>query len=64
VKTRKGRGFEAGPSREVISDFESIKPSTEDKEESQAQRSIEGYILMVTGIHEEAHEVMNRIKYV
>jgi len=59
VKTRKGRGFAPGntSSRQVELTFESIA-SGGDKEVSDtvAQKSVEGWILMVTGVHEEAHE--------
>jgi len=59
VKTRKGRGFAPGNSstRNVDMTFESIN-SSGDKEppDTLAQKSVEGWILMVTGVHEEAHE--------
>jgi len=56
VKKRKGRGFASDAKREPISNYESIKDFAEETSDLTAQRSIEGYILMVTGIHEEAHE--------
>jgi len=58
VRKRKGRGFTASDNstREVLDNFESISASDNEPSDVQAQRSVEGWILMVTGIHEEAHE--------
>jgi len=57
VRKRKGRGFTSdNPSREVLDNFESISAADNEPSDVQAQRSVEGWILIVTGIHEEAHE--------
>jgi len=57
VRKRKGRGFNSQmTSREAIENFETIDTSEPDVLDCDAQRSVEGWILMVTGVHEEAHE--------
>lgn len=60
VKT-KGRGFkssfEAGEDRAARSgNFESIDHDGEDAKNSNAQKSVEGWIIFVTNVHEEAQE--------
>jgi len=57
VRTRKGRGFEAGiPKRDQGGAYESLHTTETDQYEVPAQRSVEGWILIITGVHEEAHE--------
>jgi len=57
ARKRKGRGFTSGISaREALDDFESIAVDETTDLDLTAQRSVEGWILMVTGVHEEAHE--------
>jgi len=54
--TKKGRGFTGGNERERFKTFESIPVAKDDFPDSEAQRSVEGYILICTGMHEESHE--------
>ena len=55
AKRRKGRGFEDSRKSKIIDDYERIDGSG-DANEPGPQRSIEGWILFCTGIHEEAQE--------
>jgi len=57
VVKRKGRGFhEPSPGRDIGETYDSIPAESDPDLEIPAQRSIEGWILIVTGVHEEAHE--------
>jgi len=58
VRIRKGRGFGHSYSkREMNEKYEGIVTSGEPESlDIPAQRSVEGWILIVTGVHEEAHE--------
>ncbi|KAG9001514.1 hypothetical protein FRB94_006544 [Tulasnella sp. JGI-2019a] len=56
---RKGRGFKAGGTTEVDADeqrYERLEPQQKDGDTGQAQRSVEGWIVLVTNVHEEASE--------
>lgn len=55
IKKKKGRGFnkESNSHKNEIQDYESLALDTN---KDKFQKSIEGWILVVTGVHEEASE--------
>ena len=56
VKKRKGRGFgNDGTTKSGIEDFE-VLMETDDETGPGPQRSVEGWILFITNVHEEAQE--------
>ncbi|OSD04861.1 RNA-binding domain-containing protein [Trametes coccinea BRFM310] len=58
VVRRKGRGFQTGAGNESAVTSEQVfdRVDTTQTSETRAARSVEGWIVMVTGVHEEATE--------
>ncbi|RKP08805.1 hypothetical protein THASP1DRAFT_15146 [Thamnocephalis sphaerospora] len=52
---RKGRGFQT-PRDGIRSDAQFDKAESDERSTGRAQRSIEGWIIVITGVHEEATE--------
>jgi len=57
AKLRRGRGFKSeSQEREPMQSFKDAQVADESEMEVEPQRSVEGWILFVTSIHEEAQE--------